>query len=177
MVQTNEPDTVQLRLDVVIGRGFWLFAIKHILTSTLNVLLQHRWTILKSPPGLQFFTSDNPSICLNFHRNGAFDFKGGWGSPKTEINIAAWPRSYALCPSRKPAPTSTRNSHGTCSRLSCAPVIANHAHRMIFAAAPDEDIAAFRLRTVSAELYKAENDARKQWHLQQLSVEQKLLRS
>lgn len=175
VVQTNEPDTVQLRLDVAIGRGFWLFAIKHVLTSTLNVLLQHRWTILKSPPGLQFFTSDNPSICLNFHRNGAFDFEGGWGSPKTEIMLPLGPGHmlYAQVGNQHPPRrgTAMEPAHAHPVRQ----VIANHAHRMIFAAAPDGDIAALRPRIVSAELYKAENEAWEQWHLQQLSVERNLL--
>jgi len=92
VVRTNEPKVVQFRLDAAIGRGLWLFAIKHVLTSTLKVLSQHRWTILKPPPnGLQFFTSDDPSICVNSYPNGAFDFNGKWGSPKMEVMLPLGP--------------------------------------------------------------------------------------
>lgn len=45
-------NTGQLKAEVVVGRGLWLFSIRHTLTKTLNVLHEHEWTILKPPDDL-----------------------------------------------------------------------------------------------------------------------------
>src|SRR5450830_144759 len=56
-----------LRVEATVGRSLWLWSLKHLLTKTLNVLHQHHWTILRSPPGIEWLTSDNPVVRLNYH--------------------------------------------------------------------------------------------------------------
>lgn len=38
-----------LRAETVVGRGLFLFNLKHLLTKTVNALLAHKWTVLRSP--------------------------------------------------------------------------------------------------------------------------------
>ena len=166
---------MQIRLDLAVGRSFWMFAIKHVLTSTLNLLLRHRWTILRPPPGLQFFTSDNPSICVNFYPNGEFNFKAGWGSPKTDIILPLGPGHLLYAQVGNQHPPSRGTVMEPAHAHSVRRVIASHAHRMIFAAEQDKGIPVLRPRVVSAEMYKAETDSWGQWHAQQLSVERRVL--
>ena len=59
-------DTAKLGLRAVVGRGLWLFAIRHWLTVTLEVLHQHRWSILIPPHDISWFTSDNPASVNEF---------------------------------------------------------------------------------------------------------------
>ena len=74
-----------LKAEVLVGRSSWLFGVRRALSSTLKVLMQQRWSILKPHGGLVWFTSDDPVIRLNRYGKGNYDFKGGWGNPGTEI--------------------------------------------------------------------------------------------
>jgi hypothetical protein len=74
-----------LRAETILGRGLWLFGIKHLLTKTADVLHKHKWTILSPPKGMKWFTSDDPVVRLNYHDPNKYDFGGGWGSEGTEI--------------------------------------------------------------------------------------------
>lgn len=56
-----------IKAETVVGRTLWLFSIKHLLNKTAEVLQQHRWTIITPPKGVEWFTSDDPVIRLNFH--------------------------------------------------------------------------------------------------------------
>lgn len=81
----------QIRVKTVIGRSMWLFALKHLLTKSVDVLLQHRWTILRSPPGITWLTSDDPVVRLNYENPCRYHFRGGWGSEGTEILMLLGP--------------------------------------------------------------------------------------
>ena len=87
-----EEDFGKLRVESIVGRGYWLFAIKQLLTKTINVLLQHKWTILQSPTELKWLTSDDPVIKLNYYNPQKYDFGGGWGSLGTEIFLPLSPK-------------------------------------------------------------------------------------
>ena len=69
-----------LRAATIFGRSAWLFSIKHLLSNTANILQGHRWTILRPPVGVSWFTSDNPVVRLNYYGDDKYDFNGGWGS-------------------------------------------------------------------------------------------------
>lgn len=72
-----KSETSAVRVESVAGRGLWLFSIKTLLTKTVDTLLAHKWTILKSPKDRHWYTSDNPVIKLNYYRKGQYDMKGG----------------------------------------------------------------------------------------------------
>lgn len=63
-----------LRVEASIGRSLWLWSLKHVLTKSLDVLHQHRWTILRSPPEVEWLTSDSPVVRLNYHDAQNYDF-------------------------------------------------------------------------------------------------------
>lgn len=162
-----------LKAEVVAGRGLWLFNIKHILTQTLKVLHQHRWSILTPPDGLSWFTSDDPVIRLNYYANGSYDFRGGWSNPGTEILLPLSPRHllYTKIGERPPrrGETMLRPQAGMIRRF-----IAEHAHRMIFAVFPDQGVETLRPRIEDPDLFRSEAEHWRHWHDEQTTAERKL---
>lgn len=82
----------QVGAEILVGRKLWLWSIKRALKKTLKALYQHRWTILLPPEGLNWFTTDNPVVRLNFSSVNNYNFGGGWGSPGTEIFLPLSPQ-------------------------------------------------------------------------------------
>lgn len=172
----RDPDKKcgRLKCEIVAGRGFWVWGIERTLTQTVKALSKHRWTILKPPDGFTWFTSDDPVIKLSTHDNGTYDFKGGWGRPRTEIMLPLSPR-HLLCAQvkkRLPRPgTVVSPAHAAMIRR----FIAEHAHRAVFAASQDAEVPKLRLRRESAEIFRAENEQWRKWHEEQTAAERELM--
>jgi len=168
-----DPGVAKLKAETIAGRGLWLFSIRHLLTKTADVLHQHKWTILSPPEPIRWFTSDDPVIRLNYHGPDRYDFDGGWGSQGTEIVLPLSPRHllYAQVGSLPPRRgTELPQAQAEMTRR----FIAEHAHRMIFAAEPEPCVTTLRPRTVSLELLKQEAEQWRKWHEDQTSAERKL---
>lgn len=81
----TDSNLVLLRAEVTAGRQLWLHNMRGLLTRTARALVRHTWSVLRPSQGLEWFTSDNPVLCLNYYRGGRYDFGGGWGRPGSEI--------------------------------------------------------------------------------------------
>ncbi len=163
-----------IKAETVVGRTLWLFSIKHLLNKTAEVLQQHRWTIITPPKGVEWFTSDDPVIRLNFHNFNKYDFGGGWSSKGTEIFMPISPKhllytQVGVRPPRRGTPF-TQEQAGIIRRC-----IAEHAHRFVFASKSDSNISALRVRMVNADLVKDENAQWSKWHEEQTAAERKLI--
>jgi hypothetical protein len=165
-----------VKSEVLVGRGLWFFGIRHLLTKTIDVLLDQKWTILLAPDGLHWFTSDNPVIRLNYYGEGRYDFQGGWGRKGGEIMLPLDSRHllYTKVGERRPQRGSTipRREGEDIRRF-----IAEHAHRFIFAASPDPEVAVLRPRTVDAAVLRHEQEQWRKWHEEQSAAERELLAS
>jgi hypothetical protein len=171
-LQGDELGTLQVH--TVAGRGLWLFSLRHLLTQTIEVLFQHKWTIVECPTEMTWLTSDDPVIKLNARNATDYDFKGGWGSKGTEIFMPLSPRHllYTAVGRRSPA-------RGTILSLEVASLfqrfIAEHAHRYVFATAPNPDVELWRPRYVDLAAFKFESEQWEQWHSSQLRAERALM--
>ena len=172
-VASEKSDSIKVRTDMVVGRAYWIYAIRHMLTSTLERLAQHRWTILESPRDLPWFTSDDPVVRLNYHDHTKYDFGGGWGSHGTEIILPISPKHLFY----------TQVGHKVPERGTVAPreqamllrrMIAEHAHRLIYNPHPDFAIQKLRTRHVDEAAVKQERDQWNRWHLEQSQAETEL---
>ena len=132
--------------------------------------MQQRWTILKPHEGLAWFTSDDPVIRLNYYEPGKYDFKGGWGNPKTEILLPLDPQHllYAMVGERPPQRGTTISIAQT---QAIRRFIAEHAHRVIIASAQDGEVPVLRPRIVDAALVRNEKEQWRQWHDRQSAAE------
>jgi len=167
-----EEGKVKIIANVVIGRSLWFYAMKHTLTKTLMVLHKHNWSILEAPSGLEWFTSDDPVVLLNFRSELDFDFNGGWNrergniifplSPNhlmiTEIGGPAFPRRV---PSRYHARLFRR-------------MIALHAHRRIYSLREDKKVPILRPRIVDATAFRQERTLWTTWYADQSRAEEML---
>ena len=164
----------KLKGETIAGRALWLFGIRHLLTQTANILHKHRWTILAPPADMNWFTSDYPVIRLNFHGSDKYDFGGGWGSPGTEIFFPLSPRHLLYTQVGKQPP----RRGDTLPRVQAEMIrrfIAEHAHRMIFAAEKDNEVPKLHPRTVNAHLFKDEKEQWRKWHEEQTAAERELM--
>lgn len=81
------------------------------------------------------------------------------------------------CPHLRPRPKVLRRRMWALDRLEARPgFCAEHAHRLIFAVEPDEEVARIRPRTINARMLKEEASQWRSWHEEQSQAERDLLR-
>lgn len=171
--KTSNHKGAQLKFETVIGRSLWIFGIKKLLSETLNALLDHKWTILRSPQGIRWLTSDDPVVKLNYYRPGKYDFGGGWGRNGTEIFLPLGPGHlmYTLVGKRPPQ----RNSLLSDEQAEfLQKITVEHAHRLVFAMEKDKNVARWRPRTVDCEAFKSEQEQWRKWDKDQREAERRL---
>ena len=158
-----------IRAEAIVGRGMWLFGIRHLLTSTVQALLKNKWTILSPPDGIEWITSDDPVIPLNYYGDGRYDFKGGWGNPGSEIILPLGPKHmmYTMVGKRsRYRETVSLEMAQTFRRF-----MAEHAHRYVFALKEDPELELFRPRIVDATAVRDETAQWEKWHEEQSLAE------
>jgi hypothetical protein len=160
----------KVKAETVVGRGLWFFTMQRALTSTVNILHTHRWTILTPPDGMAWFTTDDPVVRLNYYATGKYDFKGGWGNPGTEIFLPLGPHHllYAKVGERPP-PRGSVVPRATA--LMMRRFIAEHAHRLIFSSTMDPEVPKLRPRIADASLLLNEREQWRRWHEDQTVAE------
>lgn len=164
-----------IKVQTIIGRSAWLFSIKHLLgkTRSMNALLGHKWTILKSPVGISWCTSDDPVIKLNFYTKDNYDFKGRWGSNGTEIIFPLSPRYLLYTKIGEKPPI-----RGTILTVEMAnifqKIILEHAHRFIYSAVKNSIVESIRPRTESKSIFDYEKDQWQSWHNKNVQIEKEL---
>lgn len=174
-IQTNpNRDGGLLRVDVNVGRSLWLWNLTHLLTGTLNVLLRQRWTILKSPSGIEWLTSDAPVVRLNYQDEKNYDLNGGWGSMGTEIFMPLSPTHLMYTQiGSKPPTRGTVLSERVATDLQ--KFIVENAHRYIYGRSPNAHVSNWRPRTVDSNAFNAEALQWKDWNREQSDAERALL--
>lgn len=163
----------KLRLETIAGRGYWLYGLRRLLTETIAVLLDHRWTILRPYGDRSWFASDDPVIKLNFNSLSDYNLNGGWGWKGTEIMLPLGPKHllYAQV-EKRPQPRGWTFPDEQTRILQR--IMAEHAHRMIFSATPLSAVPLLRPRVVDPEAVSREQELWKTWHEQQTMAEREL---
>lgn len=163
-----DSDYGGLRAEVLLGRGLWLFSIKHLLTSTYQVLKQHNWSVIKAPEGLEWLTSDNPVLKLNYYGSGSYDFKGGWGNKGTEIIFPLSPNLllYTMVGRKEGISNMSNELAMTVNRL-----ISENAYKSIFAFTPVDDIQSIVPRVVDEVAFREDKMKWEEWHTIQRELE------
>jgi Protein of unknown function (DUF4238) len=164
-----------LKGETIAGRGLWLWSMRHLLSGEpLEALCRHRWTILAPPDGLTWFTSDDPVLKVNFKSLQDYNFGGGWGSVGTDLFLPLSPQHMLYTQIGRPVPP-----RGAKLDLEKATIvrrlIAEHAHRYIFASDPEPLVSDLRPRTVDAGELKREQTEWASWHTDQTDAEGELM--
>lgn len=163
--------TGEIKAEITLGRDLWLWTIKHAVNHLSGALRDHKWTILKPPEGCSWFTTDSPVLRLNYSSPSSYDFRGGWGSPGTEIVIPLGPQHLLYTQIGK-RPALLRGRRMPIAQASIVRrLIAEHAHRLVFSTEQDPDVPRLRPRTVDADLYRQEGEQWAKWHERQTAVD------
>lgn len=159
----------EIKAEAIVGRKMWLWSIRHLLTNTIAKISHRHWTIVQAPEGLSWPTTDNPVVKLNFFSASNYDFKAGWGSPRSDIFLPLGPRHllHSTVGQRSwPRGTVLGAQEAGLIRK----IIVEHADRYIFEK-ERSDIELVRPRLVSLVQYHEEQETWKNWHQQQSEVE------
>ncbi len=163
-------DNGTLRVETTVGRGYWLYNIKYLLENTIKHLLKHQWTILHSPKEIEWLTSDDPVIKLNYNSLAEYDYGGGWGSVGTEIFMPLSTKHLLytrIGDKRLPRGTTlTREQALIFQRL-----IAGHAHRCIYSKSQNDLVLGLRPRVVCLKTFNDEREQWKHWHAENIASE------
>ncbi len=169
-------DMTGLRLEAVVGRGMWLYTLRHLLTKTANMLLEYRWTIVCPFGDLRWFTSDDPVVKLNYNSQSDYNLGGSWGQTGSEILLPLSP-THMLYTQVGERPPKRGWAFPERETIMLRRIIGKHAHRMIIASAPTADIVELRTRTVSSQVVRSEREQWEKWHDEQTRAEQELMSS
>jgi hypothetical protein len=159
-----------IKAEITMGRSLWLWSMKRQLEETVLNLHQHKWTILISPKGILFPTSDDPVMRVNYRKHDDFDFGGGWGSAGTEILLPLDPRHILYAQIGKHPPLRGEKLTGDHASL-IRRLIVMRAHRMIFSVDKNQEIPLLRPRVEDATRCQKERAQWESWHSQQMEAE------
>ena len=159
-----------VKVETIVGKGTYLYAVKHLLTETIKHMYGHRWNIIHAANGISFPTSDDPVICLNYRNEQNYTFNGGWGLKHANIIMPISPKLLLF---------TEIGSKNSCSFLDNSlywsnffrKIIIEHAHRSVFADVPQKGMLAINPRIVSKELYAKDRKTAIYWHKEQTSAE------
>ncbi len=164
----------EIKAEMIVGRDLWLFGIRRLLTQTVKILLEQKWSILRPPESLEWFTSDDPVVRLNYYGENRYDFKGGWGNRGTEIFLPLSPQHLLYTKVGFPRPTrGTVVKRAEAKMFRC--FIAEHSHRYIFSKRADADIPKLRPRTIDAAALRNEREQWSRWHEEQTRAKRQLM--
>jgi hypothetical protein len=164
-----EKKLVQFTTTLTVDRRMWFYTMKHTLMGTLKVLHGHNWAILKAPAGLEWFTSDDPVICLNFQSESRYDFGGGWNRARGNILFPISPRHLMFTEmGEKPYPEKVPSRYH--ARL-IRRMIAEHAYRRIYSLAEDDRVPRLRARIVDSQGFQNDRALWADWYEHQSRAE------
>jgi len=151
---TPADGTAVIRAEVTIGRALWLEGMRRSLTRTAEVLGRHTWSLAEAADDTQWFTTDHPVMKLNFYSADRYDFRGGWGSPGTEIMMPISPRLLLYTQVGAQRPHRFQFSRG--QTFAIQKMLAERAFRFVFASRKIRRVAWHRRRVTDREKFLEE---------------------
>lgn len=167
---------VTFKMTTLAGRSMWLESTRYLLTNTISVLHNHRWTIMRSPQGMEWLTSDDPVVRLNTEKSNGDLFDSGWSTEGGEIFLPLGPE-HMLYTRIGMEPPPVGDVVGDDDAAWFQRLTIDHADRFIIAKTPNPEVEVQRPRIVDAERYKSEEAQRERWHQDQLAAEERLRNS
>jgi hypothetical protein len=170
IVKINDDDTTLLRADAVIGRSMWLWHIKRIVKISETILSRHKWIIIEAAPSIEWPTSDDPVIRLNYYDDNNYDFKGGINRKGSEILLPISPKHLLYTRVGFKQSTSViKNNIKLCELIK--KMILEHAFLQIYSRERQKNMFKYRPRTVDQNEYNRINEQLKNWHINQTEGE------
>lgn len=167
----REKSIVEMK--TVVGKGFYLHDLKHLLTSTVKVSERLNWQVIHAADGISFPTSDDPVICLDYNSERDYDFSGGWGKKHSNILIPISPKLLLFSEVGAKRKISGLDYSPAYSKL-FREMIIRHAHRYVYADRPQKGMLALNARIVNRDIYEYEQQSIAEWHRENVEAERNL---
>lgn len=161
-------------VNTTIGRGYYLYALKYLLTETLSKIESHRWQVIHSAENISFPTTDNPVICLNYRGINDYDFDGGWGRINGNIIMPISPKCLLYTQIGSDAKFEEGDYSPFWSEF-FRKIIIEHAYRFVYAVERQRGMLAINPRYVNLKLYLEEKNKMADWNDEQIKAEQDVL--
>ena len=168
----QEKSIVEMK--TIVGKGFYLHDLKHLLTSTVKVSERLNWQVVHAADGISFPTSDDPVICLNYNSERDYDFGGGWGKKHSNILMPISPKLLLFSKVGVKRKMSGLDYSLAYSKL-FREMIIRHAHRYVYADRPQKGMLALNARVVNRDIYEYEQQSIAGWHIENVEAERRLL--
>lgn len=171
-VSVNKEKSL-VKAETIVGKGMYLYALRHLLTQTVAQMYRHHWQIIHAAEGVSFPTSDDPVICLNFRNEDEYNFDGGWGRKHGNIILPISPQILLFTQIDDDFSAHTLDYSLHWSKF-FRKIIIEHAHRSVFADTPQKGMLFINPRIVDKALYDEERKAIQSWHRDQILAEEQL---
>ncbi|MDU5337240.1 DUF4238 domain-containing protein [Enterococcus sp.] len=152
-----------LKVETYAGKSLWIFAMKHMLSSTYKVLNEISWCVYDAPTNFSWVTTDDPVIFLNYYGNEGYDFNGGWGRKNTNIIFPLSPKKLLFAQigqvPKASYKTATYSFANTIQKY-----IVEHAFSKIYSEDKNNRITKIRKRTADKKKFNEFYDSVKRFH-------------
>lgn len=166
----GNPETAGIHAEIALDRRLWIASMRHILAGRIaKIFSQHKWSLVQPYGDEEWPLTDHPVLRLNYNGPEQYDFGGGWGNPGSEIMMPISPRF--LLYAQVGRAYQSRFIFPQYETHLVQRLMVERAYRWVFARRPLPWVSAARPRIVSAELVFSEEQAWKDWHQDQLRIQ------
>lgn len=159
-----------VRVDVPLGRAFWLASIQTLVSGrAFEALLGHKWSIVEPSDGEEWPLTDHPALKLNYRSPAEYDLGGGWGRRNGNLMLPLTPRHLLFAEIGKDL--GRRYSVTPAQTREIRRLILERAHRWVFASSPSPLVAKLTPRVVDRERFDQESAMWKRWSSDQRESE------
>lgn len=166
----TDDDMIEVSVEVFAGRYLWLWEVQRAVRVHTKYLHQLHWTILRPPIGMEWLTSDSPVVRLNYNGPNDFNFGGGWGSRGTDIFMSLDPQ-HLLYTQVGHRPQKKGERMPPRAALIVQEMTCKHAHRLVFATRPLDEVKQWRPRVEDRTAFHHEAEQWRRWPREQSDAE------
>lgn len=153
-----DKDKKYIKVETIIGKESYLFAVEHLLKYATKVLHNQKWSIVTMDENILLPTTDNPVVFLNFNSMKDYNLKGAWNTSKTNILFPISPNKLLFCQIGEKCPH--RFTFDKEMSEFIKKVVVENAYKIVISKEQDMEIPILRERTINKDLFLSE---RKSW--------------
>lgn len=166
------------RIDTVVGKSMWLFAIQKELrddSEMMTAMRNMKWSIVTSPANMYWPTSDNPVAIVHIMSDGRFKISRGLANKNSMIVFPVSPTKLLLGKPRNRFDYRFEADMKLYAKIK--EVIIQNAFLQVYSLEKDESIPLIRARTIDQDNFNRIHKEFDKWYESYLNEEAPLLPS
>jgi len=167
----DEYNKLKIQFTTGFTRNAWHFMNQNLLENTYNCMIEHDWRVIKVPPGVELYTSDDPAVFLNYTGRHDYNFNGGWGCKNGNAFFPISPSNFLFTEMGNGDIGNFVNTNIHTLTYWMQKVTIENAFRSIYLVSKNDNILLCRSRNVNADAYNHEKTIWKEWNKIQAEFE------